>query len=179
MYFVSVRNVCFLPFMIQLTNWWLLNIQRFTGFCFGTGPRPDFCCKRRDRGTSFSCNPWIVSKTFGTFQRLFQHTPISHTQSAIPRQRQLEKRNPSKKPFSWRLLGVCSSSVCWNNLWTLEPPWICDIWRLRKFWEDGKPRLMAGNHRFMVGFLKWWVSPTIGFPIKKMAILGCSGVPPF
>ena len=60
---------------IHGSNWWLLNIQRFTGFCFGTGPRPDFV-----RGVEAQVSVAIHGsfRRPSTFQRLFQHTPRAH-----------------------------------------------------------------------------------------------------
>ena len=51
----------------------------------------------------------------GWYQRLFQRTPISHTPGNPPFANY--ERNPSIPPFGKGFFGVCSSSVCWNNLW--------------------------------------------------------------
>ena len=51
---------------------------------------------------------------FWGIPRKLQHTPISHTRSAIPLLNY--ERIPGLQPVGKGFFGVCSSSVCWNNL---------------------------------------------------------------
>ena len=102
--------------------------------------------------------------------RKLQHTRISHTPSNPPASPTM-KEIPNFSPFGkGRLLGVCSSSVCWNDLWKMDGTY---SWWLKSGKNCCQLKFGPFQSHFLGGFfsrfrrwlaLGWlWMPSIVGF----------------